>query len=108
MTIDRIAFIAIPVILVIGIALWRRHSFQRQYIEQAHKQNLEMQAFLTGRIDAIGQLLADTQISAAELRQKTDAIVSEMESRNRGGDLDALLADTREHLASEIRSRQKA
>ena len=108
MTIDHMILLAISVIFVGAIVFLklRQQAINRRHIEQVKRENEETQEFVLSRLDAIGKLLEDTSISASELRQRSDSIHADMESRNVRGDLTPLIEDSRKYMDSEINRRK--
>jgi len=97
-----IALIVAPfAIIVLAFAIWRRLARKRLVAERESAAS-ELQAFLTIRIQSLRALLDDSSIPSVEAQARADRIVAEMESRNTHGNLDALIADTREYLHREI------
>jgi TfoX/Sxy family transcriptional regulator of competence genes len=108
MTNDRIFFLAILFALVIGaiVVIKLRQNTVKRYVEQVNKENQETQEFVIARLDSIEKLLADTSISASDLRHRSDSIFADLESRNVRGDLTPLIEDTRGYLDTEISKRR--
>lgn len=95
---------AILVGAILALYLWRRAQ-TRRLKRTFEAKNVELQLFLNERTESLRLLLADPELSSADLRLRADTIIAEMEARNSNGSLNAFLADTREYLASEIGKR---
>ena len=95
-------------LVAVALFSWRRQSVQRQLIALAKAETEELQNFVLARLDAIGQLLEAPDITVEELRRRSDAIISELQSRNANRGLDALISDVEGSVSAEIRKRQKA
>jgi hypothetical protein len=93
------------VLVAVAVMKIRTGMAHRREAERVHGENLERQRFLTARIESISEIMANPDLPLAEVRARTDALVAEMESRNIGGDLDPLIADTTEHLQEEFAKR---
>lgn len=108
MTHDRIIFFVILSVIVLGaivVLKLRQRAIARRYLDQVNKENRETQEFVLARLDSLEKLFADASISPSDLRQRTDSIFAELESRNVRGDLSPLIADTRGYFDGEISKR---
>ena len=109
MTNDRIILFAILTAIAVGAIVafkLRQNAIARRYLEKVNRENHETQQFILARLDAIGQLVQDTEISISDLQQKADSLFAEMESRNARGDLTPLIEDTKGYVDAEIKKRR--
>lgn len=95
-----VLIVVVVVVLAGTVSLLRRRprGISREDSERA----TELQAFLTARVEDLRRILASSDLSAEAKRAEAYAVLTQMESRNVAGHLDAFIQDNRESVDAEL------